>query len=146
MNVNQLRQSRYLTRADVGKGVLLTIRQVIQEDVSMESEPERLRWVMYFNEAEKGVVLNSTNGQIIAQFLGSDETEAWTGQKVVLFDDPTIAFGGKVVGGIRARAPRNQPAAPPAAARPVFKPQPQQTNLPAEFQTGPETGDSDQPF
>lgn len=146
MNINQIKQSRYLARADVGKGALLTCRQCVQEDVGLEGEPEKLRWVLYFNEAEKGLVLNSTNAQVIASFLGSEETDSWTGQKIVLFDDPSVSFGGKLVGGIRARAPRNQPAAPPAAARPVFKPQPQQTSLPTDFAQGTEPDPGQDPF
>jgi len=114
----------------------------------MEGEPEKLRWVLYFDEAEKGLVLNSTNAQIIGQFLGSEETDTWTGKKVVLYDDPSVAFGHKLVGGIRARAPRNQPATPPAAAKPVFKPQPQQTALPTAFpeSDGGPPDDSSMPF
>jgi len=141
MNIQNLKQSRYLSRADVGKGVLVTIKAVVQEDVSMEGEPEKLRWCIYFNEGEKALVLNSTNGQLIAQFLGSDETDNWIGHTVVLYDDPSITFGGKLVGGIRARQPRNQP---PAAAKPVFQvparpapPPAQQTSLPGEFEQGP---------
>ena len=88
----------------------------------MESEPEKLRWVMYFTEAVKGLVLNPTNGQIIAQFIGSDESDNWVGHKVVLYDEPNISFGGKLVGGIRVRAPRVQ-GQPPAATKPLFKQQ-----------------------
>jgi hypothetical protein len=152
MNVNQLKQSRYLSRADVTKPVLLTMREVVQEDVSMESEPEKLRWVLYFNEAEKGLVLNATNGQIIAQFTGSEETDHWLGQKVVLYDDPSIMFGGKAVGGIRARQPRLQ-GQPPAATKPLFKPPgkpaapaPQQTSLPTEFPEAAAEPDGENPF
>ena len=142
-NIQNLKQSRYLSRADVAKPVLLTMREVVQEDVSMEGEPEKLRWVLYFQEAEKGLVLNSTNGQIIAQFMGSEETDNWIGHKVVLYDDPSVAFGGKLVGGIRARQPRNQQ---PTAVQPVFKvpakPAPPPSALPTEFAPPPDDQDS----
>lgn len=121
MNIANLKNSRYLSRADVATPILVTIKSVVQEDVGMEGEAEKLRWVMYFAEAEKGLVLNSTNGQLIAQFLKSDETDHWIGQKVVLYDDPSVSFGGKLTGGVRARAPRGQAA---AASKPIFTPKP----------------------
>lgn len=123
LNINQLKQSRYLSQGDVGTGVLVTIKGVTQENVGLEGEPEKLRWVMTFAEAEKGLVLNSTNGQLIASFLKSDESDNWIGHKIVLFNDPTISFGGKLVGGIRVRAPRGQAA---AASKPIFQAKPVQ--------------------
>lgn len=132
MNINQIKNSRYLSRGDVGGGILVTIKDITQEDVAMEGEPEKLRWCMGFVEKEKKLVLNTTNAQLIAQYLKSEETDNWIGHKVVLYDDPTIAFGGKLVGGIRARAPKNQ------ASKPIFTPPP--PPVPAE----PE--DASEPF
>ena len=40
----------------------------------------------------------------------------WVGHKIVLYHDPTVSFGGKLVGGIRVRMPRNAKAAPAKAA------------------------------
>lgn len=70
------------------------------------------------------MVLNSTNGQLIAQILKSDETDLWKGQKVVLYDDPSVSFGGKLTGGIRVRAPRGQAAAKPVSPNIVVQPKP----------------------
>lgn len=119
-HISQLKQSRFLTRADVGSGVLATIKNVYQDNVAKEGAPEELRWCIEFVDLEKPMVLNSTNGQIIAAFSGKDDTDHWAGVKVVLYDDPNVSFGGKLVGGIRCRAPRNQPkpVAPKAATRP----------------------------
>lgn len=116
MHISQLKQSKFLTRADVGKGMLVTIREVFQENVAKEGAPEEMRWCLSFDEAEKPMVLNSTNGQIIAAITKSEDTDGWIGHKIVVFDDPTVSFGGKLTGGIRCRAPRNQPAPAPKAA------------------------------
>lgn len=130
MHISQLKQSRFLTRNDVGRGMLVTIRSISQENVAKEGAPEELRWVVSFDETEKPMVLNSTNGQIIASITKSEETDNWVGHKVVLYDDPNVSFGGKLVGGIRCRAPRNQPAQAPArpaaatAAKSAPKPAP----------------------
>lgn len=118
MHISGLKQSKFLTRADVGRGKLVTIQRVFQENVAKEGAPEEMRWCIEFGEAEKPMVLNSTNGQIIASITKSEETDNWTGCKIVLYDDPNVSFGGKLVGGIRVRAPRNQPATTAAAVRP----------------------------
>lgn len=134
MHISGLKQSKFLTRADVGSGVLVTIREVFQDNVAKEGAPPEMRWCMAFDEAEKPMVLNSTNGQIIAQILKSEETDNWIGHQIVLFDDPSVSFGGKLVGGIRVRAPRGRaaaktataqthaPAAKPALAKPAPEP------------------------
>lgn len=131
MNIAGLKQSKFLTRADVGRGMLVTIREVFQENVAKEGAPEELKWCISFGECEKPMVLNSTNGQIIASITRSEETDTWPGAKVVLYDDPNVSFGGKLVGGIRVRAPRNQPAQGGA------KPQPKSAAVPGTHQAPP---------
>lgn len=119
-NISVLKQSRFLTRADVGKGILVTIKNVYQDNVAPDGQAEELKWCIEFLEQPKAMVLNPTNGQLIAQALGSDEMEEWYGKKIVCYDDPSISFAGKLVGGIRVRAPRNQPS------KPIFKAPPAQ--------------------
>lgn len=145
MNIAGLKQSKFLTRADVGKGILATIREVFQENVAKEGAPEELRWCLSFDEYEKPMVLNSTNGQLIAQIIKSDETDNWKGHKIVLYDDPSVSFGGKLVGGIRVRAPRNQPAKPAAAPAPATPPPRAQQPRAAEEVVDPGQ-DDDVPF
>lgn len=110
MNVNQLKDSRFLKKEDVGNGLLVTIAEVYEENVAKEGAPEEFKWCIKFHEHDKPLVLNATNGQIIAKIAGSEESDAWTGAKVVLYNDPNVSFGGKITGGIRVRAPRNLPA------------------------------------
>lgn len=127
MHVSQLKQSKFLTRADVGRGMLATIREVYQENVAKEGAPEELKWCLSFDESEKPMVLNSTNGQIIAAITKQEDTDHWPGHKVVLYDDPNVSFGGKLVGGIRVRAPRAPAAqAAPRQAAPAPTPAPSQ--------------------
>ena len=122
MNVNELKKSNFLKKEDVGRGALVTISDVRQENIAKEGAPEEMKWCLYLKEFEKPMVLNSTNGQLIAKITGSDESDHWAGVKVVLYDDPSITFGGKLTGGIRVRAPRNQPPAAPAAPTVVGRP------------------------
>ena len=117
-NISVLKTSNFVKKEDCDPPILVTIRNVKQENVAQDGAPQELKWCIHFNELEKPLVLNATNGQIIAQITGSEETDNWTGHKVVLYHDPNVAFGGKLVGGIRCRAPR----APANPAKAVTQP------------------------
>ena len=111
MNINEMKESKYLKKEDVGAGTLFTIKEIKHENVALETQPEELKYVMYFHEATKGIVMNWTNLQLAAKALGSENTDDWMGKQIVLYEDPNVSFGGKLVGGIRIRA--NQTAAEP---------------------------------
>lgn len=121
MHISELKESKYLRKEDCGAGILVTIHSVSQQNVAKEGAPEEMKWVMHFNETDKPLVLNSTNGQIIAQITGSEDSDAWTGVQVVLYHDPNVSFGGKLVGGVRVRAPRKKPS-PVTGKKPVAMP------------------------
>ena len=116
ININELRQSNYLQKKDVEPATLVTIKEIGQENISKEGAEPNLKWILYFHEVDKGLVLNSTNGQIIAKIAGSDESDDWENVQIVLYHDPNVSFGGKLVGGIRVRAPKS------AAGKPMLKP------------------------
>lgn len=119
-DIGQMTKSSYLKRSDLGRGKLLTIRECVQEVIKGDSGPEE-KWVLYFEEEEKGMVLNSTNAQIIAQFSGERNSDLWGGIQLVAYDEPNVSMGGKLVGGIRVRQPR--PQGQPAAQRQQPAPQ-----------------------
>ena len=106
MNVSELKQSKFLTKNDVIPPVLVTMREVSPVNVAKEGVEPEMKFALHFVELEKPMVLNSTNGQIIAAITGSEETDAWVGKKIVLYNDPNVSFGGKLTGGIRCRAPK----------------------------------------
>lgn len=148
MHISALKQSNFLTRADVGAGILVTISNMTQENVAKAGAPEELRWCLHFQETEKPMVCNSTNGQIIAGICKSEETDNWVGNKIVLYDDPNVSFGGRLVGGIRVRAPRNQapkPQAPTSTIKAQAQAKPVQMPPEPAMPTEPEPSD-DVPF
>jgi hypothetical protein len=136
MHVSALKQSNYLTRADVGSGILVTIKNLYQDNIAKQGQPEENKWLLEFEECDKPLILNPTNGQAIAAILKNEETDSWVGHKIVLYDDPNVSFGGRLVGGIRIRAPRGQAAktAPKTAGVPTPRPRP----APAPVDPGPE--------
>ena len=103
-NINDLKSSKFLTQNDVEPPKLVTIKSYEEIDVSMESQPTELKWTLMFNELDKPLVLNFTNGQNLMAITGSEDFEDWIGQKVVLYNDKTVSFGNKITGGIRIRA------------------------------------------
>lgn len=115
-NINQMMPSKYLKKEDFPQPALVTIRSFTQDNVAQQGQPEEKKWVMHFNEFENGMVMNSTNLQLAAIALGSEETEDWVGHQVVVYNDPNVSFGGKLIGGIRIRQVRTRPALPVQAA------------------------------
>ncbi len=103
-NVNDLKTSKFLTKGDVMPDVLVTFKSYEQTNVAMENQPTEDKYVFFFVELEKPLVMNSTNGQLVEMILGSGDFDDWMGKQIVLFNDPTVSFAGKLTGGIRVRA------------------------------------------
>lgn len=125
-DIGQMTESKFLKRSDVGGGALLTIKSCEQMNVARKEDAPELKWCLCFAETEKPMVLNRTNAELISMISKERNSDNWGGVKIVAYDDPSISYGGKLVGGIRVRAPRG------AAAQqaPVAKPSP--ADLPAE--------------
>lgn len=107
MNVGDITTSNYLSKKEIGEGagLLLTIKSVEQENIARDDQPENLKYIMYFNEQEKGLTLNKTNGKLLASITGSEESDNWIGKRVVVYFDPSIMFKGEMKGGLRIRKP-----------------------------------------
>lgn len=109
-SINDLKSSKFLKKEDVGEGSLVTIKGVHQENVAKEGAEPEMKWCITFNEFDKPMVLNSTNGQLIGKITGieDDIENGWIGKQVVLYNDPSVSFGGKIMGGIRVRARKDK--------------------------------------
>ncbi len=113
--VSEMLESKYLKKEDVGEdGVICTVSGFERVNVAMDDQPPEHKWVMRLKEFEKPMVLNSTNLQLCEKAFGSDNTDDWMGKKIIVYSDPNIAFGGKLVGGIRVKSTRT--AGPPRQA------------------------------
>lgn len=122
-NVNDLKNSQFLTKEDVEPPVQVTIKSYKEQNVEMEGEPERKKWTLFFNELEKPLVLNMTNGQRIEVITGSAEFDDWIGKKITLYNDKSVSFGGKLTGGIRVYVPP-EGIPNPNPSQPEYKPNP----------------------
>ena len=118
MNLEDLKQSKFLKKEDVGPGTLVTISGLTQENVAKEGADPDMKTVLHFNQLEKPMVLNSTNGQAIARITGkqNDIEREWIGAHVVLYNDPNVSYAGRITGGIRVRAPKAGAVLPTVSA------------------------------
>jgi hypothetical protein len=102
--VKDMIQSKFLRKEDFDEDQVCTIKDCKLEQVGKDDSPEE-RWVLYFREREKGMVLNITTIRVLESTYGGD-TDHWVGNKVMVYVDPNVSFGGKVVGGLRLRTPK----------------------------------------
>lgn len=107
--LNDIKDSNYLTKEDCEPALKVTVTHCTEENVAMANQPARMKFVLYFKEQAKGMVLNLTNFQRIVSLSGKQDTDDWEGVQVTLFNDPTVDFGGKLVGGIRVWVPQQAP-------------------------------------
>jgi hypothetical protein len=119
--VKDMIQSKFLRKEDFDEDRVMTIKGVNLEVMPGDNGDQK--WVLYFREEPKGMALNITTIRVLEQAYGQD-SDMWVGNKVMVYVDPNVSFGGKIVGGLRLRTPRK---AKPAAA-PV-KPEPQDRDL-----------------
>lgn len=111
MKTSQMVQSKFLKKEDFPHPEVLTIRSVAIEEVGKGDT----RWVLYFNEKTKAIVLNITKIRQLESGFG-DETDHWIGKKIKVSHDPSVMMGQQVVGGIKFILPSKTTAPPPAPA------------------------------
>ena len=128
--VSDMIVSKFLKKEDFPDDEVVTIKDLSLEEVGQGGET---KWVLFFKEHTKGMILNVTTIRVLEAAFG-DDSDAWIGHKVKLYVDPNVTMQGKVVGGLRLMPPR-KPLKPPA---PVAPP-PKETTADTEF-------DDDIPF
>lgn len=128
MNISELTESKYLKQQDCDPPLLVTIEHVERVNVAQEGKKPDYKWAMHLKELDKPMIVNPTNGQLIAQITGSEESEEWNGQQIVLYKEPNVSYGGKLTGGIRVRAPKKQNGT--ASKRPPVQEEPEDDEIP----------------
>ena len=91
--------SKFLRKEDFDEDMVATVRGVKLEDVGNQGEQ---RWVLYFREMQKGMVLNVTTIRVLEGAYG-DDSDGWIGKRVMIYVDPNVSFQGRVIGGLRLR-------------------------------------------
>jgi hypothetical protein len=136
-------ESKYLAKVDLEDGnggykqPILVIDTVTEEEVGEEKDR---KYILFFTNAAgtpipKGLALNKTNETVLIDLFGdpdSSEPEGIAkhlrGQRVQLYFDPSIMFGGRRVGGLRLRGVQQAMQQPPSEIEeppPPPKPRPE---------------------
>ncbi len=115
MKIDQLLTSSYLKQSDVDGEILVTVKDIKKQNVARKDEDAEYKYVLFFNEYEKGLVLNATNIKRMGKACG-DDTEDWMGQQVILYVDDTVEYGGNAVGGLRIKGQKRTGTAPKKAS------------------------------
>lgn len=99
MQAEKLCPSPHIEAADLsGKDLVVTIKGYDFHDVG----PEKARkGVLFYEEFDRGMVINRTNLKRIIGIYGND-ADAWKGKKVTLYPSETD-FNGRTVPCIRVR-------------------------------------------
>ena len=109
---DKYRNSKYLQQSDVTnspyKSLLTTIKEVTEENMASDSQAERMKYVIHFEENYKPWAPGNETLGVISRIAGTGDVDAWQGTKLVLFIDPNVSYQGKITGGIRCREPKNQ--------------------------------------
>ena len=101
MKTSDMIVSKFLRKEDFPEDEVVTIKGIKQENVGREDAQE-MRWVIYFRERDKGMVLNVTSIRVLESAFG-DDTDFWKGKQATIYVDPNVSFQGRVVGGLRLR-------------------------------------------
>lgn len=107
MKVSALKESKYIKKEDCPLD--LTIKSITEENIGLEGDQE-MRYVMHFSDHDKGLILNITNGEIMAENFGTDEMNDWIGRRVSLYNDRNVMYAGKRVGGVRVKSNVTEPS------------------------------------
>jgi hypothetical protein len=95
--------SKYLSAGDIGtRKVRTKIVKVRKEELRGNEGTKRVRFVLYCEGIDKGLVLNGVNKDRLVASLDKMPAK-WVGASVGIFVDPDVMFGGKKTGGIRLR-------------------------------------------
>ena len=115
-------QSKYLTKNDVEPPILVQIFNITTDQVEGDSGTIEDRSVLHFHGELKPMILNSTNRELLRAITGATTVGQLRNQSVILYNDVTIMFRGKMTGGIRVRAPQQAAVQPTAPAQPITYP------------------------
>lgn len=102
-----------------GEGEVLTIRDVRDHRFQNNDGTSENKLVIDWKEERPSLTLNKTNFNWLVSTFGGDD-DKWVRQKVYVWHDPTISYGGRRIGGLLLDAPTQAEEAPrPTRGQPV---------------------------
>ena len=126
------RNSKYVGKEDVDPPIVVQIAYMTREDVETDRGAQE-KTILYFNGDIKPLIVNSSNNTLLMSVTGVRTPRELRGKQIVLWNDPTVMYKGKLTGGVRIRS-ADQPL---TAQQPYAAPQ---------GQTPPNAGPGSQDF
>ena len=116
MLVNEMFPKKYANGDDLkGTTPTMTIAKIVQEKMHpAPGQPGEVKFVIYFEKAQKGIVLSRSLFNAIATATGQVDSNNWPGQRVQLYAE-MMNVAGRQLNVIRARKAPNGPSQVPAA-------------------------------
>jgi hypothetical protein len=99
-------ESKYLKHQDLGdQDWVVTIADVTRQEIKDADGTSKKKFVLHFKEEGlKGLILNTTNMNVLYVILKSDDSDDWIGKRITLYVKDDIEMGGKIMSGVRIRA------------------------------------------
>lgn len=98
----ELSGKKFLSKDDVETPLTVTIKGFTFDNVGNSDGGTDKVGVMHVEESERGVILKATNANTLKELFGTPNQAV--GKKVELYNDHSVMFGGKKIGGLRIRA------------------------------------------
>jgi len=131
MKLGDYFQGKYIRASDLPHPVKVRIREFKVEEVGQDRER---RLVAYFEGGRKGLVVSPGHARTLEALFGNVELEEMVGRELVLWNDPSVVYQGRV-GGVRIRAvaggAHHEAPARPGGAPPRRGPEPHEDPHPA---------------
>jgi len=148
MNIGAAFPGSYLKASDLqGRNITISIHSVSMEEVGGDIKP-----ILFFADTngakkDRGLVLNKTNSNIIAEMYGW-ETDEWGGKPIILYP-ARVEFSGRIVDAIRVKLESGTAAPAPKVKQQIQAPIAHRnghTAPPAVTQAAPMPVDDEIPF
>lgn len=98
-------ESKYLKYQELdGQDWVVTIRDVERHEIKAKDGKLEHKFVLFFVEHDKGMILNATNMKMLYKLFNSDESDDWKGKRITLYTKDDIEMGGEIMSGLRIRA------------------------------------------
>lgn len=100
---DQMKESPFLSWFDTSlEGQDVTIKGYEAIDMETKTGEFEKKWVLYFDEKDKGLVLNKTNRNLLSQLFNGEVSQS-LGKKIALYYRDDIEFQGRLTKGLRLK-------------------------------------------
>jgi len=108
--VEDMKTSRFVSKGDVRRGVVVTIVECKKGNTAPEGKAKDIKWLLYTKEFDKPLTMNMTRLRGTATATGLTNSDNWGGKQIYLDVDEKVEYPrGTRVGGIRCGKVQGQP-------------------------------------